>query len=426
MNSLLLNDIALSEDIKNAFFALDENVVTACDMKAKEICANLFPDIDFGRQENIDLVIRPLSATIAINELILQNLFSESTLDGIRNSKTLPSSMKSAMLKNFASLNGIRTASSDPESLYSEISFFIKNNNLNRRDIFSNSILEEFSSIDRLFFADTAEVEMIRNMIPYIQIDHIKVMNFSRSEFNGGTLVGTGYSRDDYQRFQDYKSSDRVSIPGVLDVYFSTPLIKEDIVLTRSGKYYELPAGYYISIENDKDFVVLENDIFSYGITKDKVVLFMPEGDDSETFSVVKYDDPLFESYSKNEELSITDILYKGFYPLFVDFTIYTRDDIDIHDLKLNIDAYLALSGGNMTEISINDMQNYLKARGLLVTVSPKTTSRLFSSINMPIPMDAIFPLSVKDISIPPEFDSAIFTERTIKVFSGELNVTKE
>ena len=426
MNSLILNDMVLTEDVKDALFNLSPNVVTACDTKAKEICAELFPSIDFGRQENIDLVIRPLSSVIAINEIILQGLFSESTLDGIKNSKTLPSSMKSAMLKNFASLNGIRTASSDVDSLYSEISFFIKNNNINRKDVFSNSILEDFTGINRLFFADSAEPELVRNNIPYVQLDHMKIMNFSRSEYNSGTLVGTGYNRADFQRYQEYKNSERVSIPGALDVYFSTETVTETVTLSKEGQYYSLPSGYYISIESENDMIILENDIGGYGITNRPISIFMPEGLPSESFTVTRYDNPGFEGYSRNEELSITDILYKGFYPMFVDFNVFTRGDYQEADIRILIDEYISLNSGNMSEISINDMQNFLKARGIVITISPKSDSMLYAMANMPIEMDIVFPLSVKDLSIPPEIDAAPFTERTIKVFTGKINVTKE
>ena len=426
MNSLILNDMVLSDDIKNAFFELDDNVTIACDTKAKEICSELFPGIDFGRQENIDLVIRPLSAVIAINEIVLQGLFSESTLDGIKNSKTLPSSMKAAMFKNFASLNGIRTASSDPESLYSEISFFIKNNNINRKDIFSNSILEEFDGIDRLYFADTTASEMVRSRIPYVQINHLKVMDFSRSEFNKGTLIGGGYSRADFQRYQDYKKSDKVSIPGVLDIYFSSKMKKETVSVQKGEKYYTFPPAYYVSITSTKDTIAVEQDIFSNGIVKSHIDMFIANGEQNETFEVVTYEDPMFENYSKNEEFSITDVIHKGFYPLFIDLEMFTRDDIDILELRAIVEEYLSLNGGNMLEVSINDMQNYIRARGITVSISPKSKSKLFSSMNIPVPMDAIFPLSVKDIKVPPELDSALFSANTIKIFLGEVNVTKE
>lgn len=427
MNLPILNDMILSNEIKDAFFNLDSNVSSACDAKAREICVEMFPDIDFTRQENIDLVIRPLSAVIAMNEIILQNLFSESTIDGIKDSRTIPSGMKSIMLKNFAKLNGISTVSTDPESLYSEIVFFLNNNNITRKEVFSNSMISEFSDVDRLFFADSNESEMVRNLIPYVQIDHLKVMNFSRSEYNMGTLVGTGYSRDDYQRYQDYKKSERVRIPGVLDVYFSTMLIKEDIVIDKvEGKYFILPEGYYISATTDKQFILTENDIMSNGIVKSSPRFFIPDGGNSEIFSVTRYIDPEFENYSRNDDFEITDVMTKGFYPLFINLEVFSRTDVDENILKKKIEEYFSSVGGNISDISINDMQNFLTSKGITVTVSPRSNSTLFSSTNMGIQMDTVFPLSVKDIQIPPEIDSAPFTSRTIRAFVGEVNVTKE
>jgi len=428
MNSTILNDMVLSEEIKESFFNLEDNVIEACDRKARDICMELFPEIDFSRQENIDLVVRPMSAVIAINEIILQNMFSESSIDGIMNSKTLSASMKSVMLKNFANLNGIRTASNDPDSLYSEITFGIQNNNLNRKNVFDNSIVEKFPQINRLFFADTKEREMVRNKIPYLQIDHLKVMSFSRSEFNRGTVVGLGYSRDDYERYQHYKESDRVSIPGVLDVYFSTPIVEEEVQVFKGEKYYELDAEYYISVttKSGKDFVIVEDDMFTYGMTKTKLRIFVPEGDNSEVFKVKRYMDPMFENEYKSDEFAITDIQYKGFFPMFVDFDVFTRYSIDEQLLRAKIDEYLDSKSGNMSNISINDLQNFLKSNGMIVTIAARTSARLFLSVGMDVGMSVAFPLSVKDLSIPPEVESAQFTERTIRIFAGDINVEKE
>ena len=426
MNTPLLNDMIVTEDLYAAFQGLEENVAIACDTKAKEICVELFPSIDFTRQENIDLVIRPLSAVIAVNELALQNLFSESTLEGIVSSNTIPSSTKAMMLKNFASLNGIRTASNDPESLYNEISFYIHNNNINRKDVLSNSILEEFPSIDRLSFIDNSFSEMVRSKIPYVQINHLKVMDFERSEHNIGTLVGTAYSRADYQTYQDYKKSDNVVIPGMLDVYFSTPIVTEELTLTKEMGYYNIDGGYFIDIQCDKGFVILEQDIFSEGIVKTNIVLFIPEGEEEETVSVTRYQDPVFESYSKNDEFTIVDILTKGFFPLFIDFEIFTRDSVDTDAIRLGIGAYFDTIGGSIASASINDLQNFLKARGTKVTFSPKSMARLFTSAGKKIDMDVIFPLSMKDIQIPPELEEDQYSGKTIKLFVGDINVTKE
>lgn len=428
MNNTILNDMALSEELKESFFNLDDSVIEACDRKAKDICLELFPGIDFTRQENIDLVIRPMSAVIAINEIVLQNMFSESSIDGIMNSKTLSSSMKSVMLKNFANLNGIKTASNDPDSLYSEIAFNLHNNNLNRKHVFDNSIVENFPDIDRLFFADTKEPEMVRNKIPYLQIDHLKVMTFSRSEFNRGTVVGLGYNRDDYERYQHYKESDRVEIPGVLDVYFSTPIESTSVQIFKGEKYYFFDPAYYISIESasGKDFVIVEEDMFTYGIVKTGLRIFMPEGDASETFIVRKYKDPMFENYYDSDEFSITDVMNKGFFPMFVNLDIFTRYSIDETLLREKIEDYLQSKSGNMADISINGLQNFLRTNGLVVTIAARANADLFISAGISVPMDVVFPLSVKDLSLPPEVESAQFTERTIKIFAGEINVEKE
>jgi hypothetical protein len=122
MNTLL-NDIILSQDTVDAFFKLDDDVIRACDAKAKEICKALFPTIDIDREENIELVVRPMSSTIALNEIMLQNIFSMSSIDGIYSSSTLSDNIKIPVLRNYAAMNGINVLSNDMESIFSEIKF---------------------------------------------------------------------------------------------------------------------------------------------------------------------------------------------------------------------------------------------------------------------------------------------------------------
>jgi len=426
MNNLLLNDLLVTENIKDALFSMEEGIAAACENKAVQICKELFPNVNFAMQENIDLVIRPLSSVIALNELLLQNIFSESSLDGIVSSATIPKDTKVMMLKNFASLNGINTASNDPESLYSEIGFFLKNNNINNESVLSSSILTEMPSIDRLFFSDQSNQEMERNRVPYVQIDHLKVMDFNRSEFNRGTLINGAYDRGDYQTFQDYKESDNVVLPGMLDVYFSTGLVKEDVEVVMSNGMYTFPDGYYIDISSSKNMAISENDMMANGVTKFSPSVFVESGEATETFQVVKYIDPDFESFTRTDDFVVSDTLFKGFYPLFLNLDAYSKQAVVLEDLTLAIEEYLDSISGSVKMMSLNDMHDFVATKGMEVTFAAKNTADLFLSTGMATSMDVLFPLTMKDISIPPELRTTQVSEKTIKLFAGDINVTQE
>ena len=426
MSELLLNDLLVTENIKDALFNMDVDVAAACDGKAREICLELFPGVDFSMQENIDLIIRPLSSVIALNEMVLQNLFSESTLDGIVSSTTLPKETKVAMLKNFAALNGILGASSDPESLYSEISFYIKNNNINNESILSSSILSEILIINRIFFSDAACPEMVRNKINYIQLDHLKIMDFNRSEFNRGTLIDGAYSREDYQTYQAYKDSEKVVLSGMLDMYFSTIITEEDIIISSEEGMFNFPEGYYVNIKNTKSHIVSEDDLMIDGITKFSPSVWVEDALPEETFTVIKYTDPMIENYTRTEDFVVNDVMFKGFFPMFIDFDIYSKMPVDILIIKGYIDEYLDSISGSMSMMSINDLHDFVKARGYTVTFAAKNHADLFASTNTIIPMEIVFPVSMKDVVIPPELTSGHFSERTIKLFTGLINVTQE
>jgi hypothetical protein len=111
---------------------------------------------------------------------------------------------------------------------------------------------------------------------------------------------------------------------------------------------------------------------------------------------------------------------------MFIDFNVYTRENIDITALKTHIMTYIDSVSGSMEMLSISDLQSHLSSLGISITISPTIKSRLFLSTETYNDFDSVFPLSMKDISIPVEFNPDMITERTIKIFLGEVNVTKE
>jgi hypothetical protein len=427
--SNLLNDIVLSQDIVDAFFAMDDDVVSACDEKAKQICREFFPKVDISREENIELVVRPMSAVIALNELMLQNIFSMSSIDGVYSSTTIPEKLKVPILKNYAILNGIETVSNDVESLFSEVKFGIRSKSMNLETSVVEKIKESIDIIDRIMFIESDALEMDRNKISYVQINHIDVMNFKRSEYNGGTIIDTAYDRGDYQRYQDYKNSDAIELPGTLDVYFSTELNNETITVQRDADgYFRLDKGYYINISKDsKDFTILEDNTTKWGIVETSPVIYVSDSDVEEDFHIVKYKYADFNGSIKTDDFTIMDILFKGFYPIFVDFTVYSKSaDVNTDEILLAISDYLNTISGDISMISYNDMSDKIRASGNNVVLSSANQYECFTNLRMSFGGEAVFPISMKDVNIPVDLRRSSITERTIKMFARSVNVIQE
>lgn len=423
---LFVDKMMVSEDIENAFFGAEESVLKACDEKATEICRQLFPTIDLTMQENVDLVIRPMSAVMVLNELLLQNFFSMSSIDGVYVSKTLPLYIKIAILKNYASLNDIAVVSSDLEGLYSEVTFFLRNNTQNRSSNLTNDMLADIPSLKKVLLADGFSPELTRNEVPYIQIDQTKLMNFKRNDLNPGQLIGHSYSRKDFQQYQEYINSDRVSIPGSLDIYFHAGIEELSISLTRSENgLYELPEGFYIGVSSDKAMAASAPDTISDGFVKFSPSVAIIDGLTNEEVTVLRYIDPAF-NFEDNEML-ITDIQTKGFYPLFIDLDVYTKDKSVTEELvKEKADTYLASVGWDMLNTSLNTMQIEINKAGLNAVISPKAKATLMVFVNGSVEQDVTFPLTMADLVIPAEVDSRNFTPRTISVFIRSVNVIQE
>ncbi len=423
---LFANKLTVSEDIKEAFFGLDSSITEACDLKATEICRSLFPDIDLNAQENIDLVIRPMSAVMALNELLLQNFFSFSSIDGVYTSKTLPSSMKVAIMKNFANLNGFVTSSVDPDSLYTEITFFLQNNTQNRSVNLTNEMFADIPSLKKLMFIDGSQPELTRSEIPYIQIEHTKLMNFKRSDLNPASLIDHSYNREDYQAFQEYKAADTVTIPGSLDVYFHAGMSSETIsVIKGSNNLYHLPEGYYVAITSPKLHTVTAPDDIANGFVKYSPRVLIVDGDATEDITVVKYDDPSFDF--NDDQMLVTDILTKGFYPLFIDLTMYSKDTgIGESAIIASAEEYLESVGWSMDAISLNDLQMHLNKEGFRVAISPKATSSLMFYTNGATDQEVVFPITMADLNIPVEVSRNTFSKRTISVILRSVNVIQE
>ncbi len=424
----MLNNIVMSKELVDSLFSMDSEVVRACDNKAREMCVVLFPDIDLAREENVELVIRPMSAVIALNEMLLQNIFSASSINGIYTSSTIPDSMKVEMIRNYGTLNGIPTVSSDLESIYSEVRFAMRDNDLNRFSTLMSAMTDPANGIDRVFFADPSMVEMVRNKLPYLQINNLEIMDFSKTIHNSGTLIGTAYDRGDYQRYQDFKKAKAIELPGMLDIYFSTDIEFGSIDVTRNdGNLYVLPDGYYIyAISATKNFTAIEDDRRTKGIVESTPSIYVVDGENVEEILFARYASLDFKSIVDPDEMTILDVLYKGFFPVLVDFNVYTREDVSGDRIKDSISEYLSSVGGSMSSISHNDMTDFIRGKGDNVVVSATNQASLFPRMNISFESNITFPLSRADLSIPVELNSESMTERTMRVFVRSVNVITE
>jgi hypothetical protein len=300
---------------------------------------------------------------------------------------------------------------------------------MNSETTITEIIKNNIEKINRLMFIESTMKEMDRNKLSYVQINHLEEMNFERSIYNAGTVIGTAYNREDYQRYIDFKKSDPIELPGTLDVYFSTNLVKETVSIERSsdGIFY-FPTGYYIYIKNtSKNYTLLENDERKWGIVESAPKIYVTDSDSTEEFEVLKYDYIDFSESLNTDDFSVVDVLFKGFYPVFIDFTAYTKDGNSNSERILDsINAYLDTISGDMAMISHNEMNDAVRKNGDNILLAVKNSSEGFSNMNMAFQNEVVFPITMKDISIPVEIRRPSISEKTIRVYARSVNVIKE
>jgi len=213
----------------------------------------------------------------------------------------------------------------------------------------------------------------------------------------------------------------------MLDVYFGTKPIVETTTVQRSADgFYYLPEGYYIDISCNKPFEILEDDTMRWGIAKLKVGIDIENGDESEEITHMRYLDPLFENYKNKDALVVRDVMYKGFFPLLVHFTLYTKEDLDPYAIRDAVVEYLDSISGSIELVSVANMQSFLAEKGFRVVVSSNNAASLFVSVGAKVDMDTVFPLTMRDITVPPELRTSQISEKTIMIFAGDIHVVKE
>lgn len=421
------NNLMLSSGLSKSIRDIPIEIITAAEEMAIRIIKENSPEIDLLRQENIDLIVRPLALTLVSNEMILMTLFSETTIEGIHKSTEIPDITKARMLTVFAKANGIGIVGTSPGDIYSQIKFSLSARDTNLLDTISNIANTEGTGLHSLSILDSNSPEMARNKISYVQGNASKAMYFSRSNIENGTLLDGGYSRADRLHYDAVKKASKIEIPGFVDVLFTSPIEEVLYSATRDplDGMYHLPSGYNIDVESQesKNMVILLDDRMIDGITKFSPIIHVDNGLETESFKITRMTDPLFEQYISRDKLEISDLIFRGKYPLLLDLTLLTRVDIDEQKAKDCINKYLALNGGNMSKISPSEIMNELSLLGIKAIVSPQSTGRLYFSTGKPTIQNVLFPLSVKDLSIPEEIMSSSISDNTVGVFLNKLTI---
>ena len=430
MRTNIENNLLLSSSLVKSMQNLSPDLLSSSELTALSIIKETIPTVNTSTQENIDLVVRPLAMVIAVNEMLLQNLFSETTIEGIITSSTIGDELKAAMLSSFAKLNGISIASSTHIGMGTEITYALNNKGDNLVSVLRSIVNDPLSKIKSLAIIDSTCPELIRNKVAYVQLDTLKAMDFARDDQTIGTLRDGGYDRRDRLKYEMLQKSERISIPGMVDVIFTSDLIKEAVTVTPDTEgIYSFPDGYYMSMDTsdvDSDqYVVLVNDAMTEGITKFNPKVFaLNQGPLS--FNTVRYSDPLFVDKVDDSMIEVVDPLYKGAFPLFVDLKLYTKKTIDFILASETIEAYLARNDGNMELISPSEIREELLAVGIDGYVSTTNAAKLYQSLNSYMPQTVTFPLTMKDIVLFNPLVSGMFSKRTISVFLGTLQIEVE
>jgi len=424
-----INKLLSSYELKEQFYKLDPDIIKSCEAEAIEIIKETDKDIAID-QETMDLIVRPLSSTIALYEILLQNMFSFGSLETLYSSQILPDSIKANMLKAIAKGGGIDVFGNDPDTIYNQIKFFLKNNNFGSQYGLKSEIFKKVPNLSRIFFADSTQRELTRNSISTIQLNSSEQMNFHADGTNIATMVDDVYSREDAERYIQFKNSKDIKLPGMLDVYFDAGIITETIKIKKSGEYYKLPSDYYISIfSNQKPITLKTDDDRKNGIVSAPVSMHIEDGDSEEEITIVKYsniDDFIEKS---KDDIVTTDTLFKGFFPLFSFFNIRSRVELNEEQKKVatqSIKDYVFLKKGRIDHISLYEISTILKKNGIQGTVSSNMISELFLQTNFKIDLYVNFPLSMKDIKIPKHLQSSSISQNTISLKVGGVFFEKE
>ena len=424
----MTQDLLIGHDIESSLRKVPEDILLGCEEIAKRIIAKYNENLDLDKQENLDLIVRPLAATLAVNELALRTIFSESTLEGIVSSTEISKELKKAMLLNFAKLNNINVASNDIEAIYSEIDFALRDRG---GDIAFKiqSAIKDIDTLLRIFIATSLSPEMTRDKISYVQLPSTEVMDFTRSEFNLATTSNPAFSRADIENYQHFKESTPFKIPGYLDIYFSTAIIEEEMSIAPNTSL-TLPSAYYASID------VLEDAFYSITMideAKEGLILQSPTittSSEQITVKIKKYTNPELDTYILEDRIpSGYNVLYKGMYPLFLDFVLLTKDNqnIDTLTLKGAIDEYLESISRAMIEVSPSALHSFLQREyGINGVIKSTISAKLQLTAKDSVSLDVSFPITQKDLSIPVAFNSANYSNRTIACFVGEVNFETE
>lgn len=422
-----LGTLLIANGIVSAIRNLPQDALSAAEQVALDVMSENVSGLDFDSQETRDLLVRPLAMTILASEIALRNMFSESSLYGVHVSKTMSDEEKSFLFSKYATLNGLELVSTAPNLQYSELQTLVKGVFGNLKRMIAEA--GEAGRISSVYIADKNSKEMTRDKVSYIMLNTQKINAMSHDEHELNTITSVTYSRDEVETYQNWKNASRIKLGGCVDVIFISPLIEETITLPVSNNRAILSPEYYIDIAPrglTMEYVVEHTDDMYDGIVKAGASIYIQD-EVSEVEVVVKYyQDPNFDAESENQEIEITDILFKGAYPLLLDLTLYTKEDIDVELARDTINRYLEFNNHQITCISPSEIHAALKMVGIQATVSSSNQAKIFLNNSIYKTVEVIFPLTMRDIPLHEIMDKDRVSENTIGIYLDSIIVVKD
>lgn len=420
------NKLLIGEGIVEAIRSISADSLEAAEDIAQKIMETNVEGLNFENQETKDLIVRPLALTILASEVALRNMFSESSLYGVHSSKTMTEQEKSFLFYKYATLNGINLVSSVPRLQYAELKAMMKGAYGNLRQMLASAGKDK--RITSVYIADKNSKEMTRDNVPYLMLNTLKIDAMTHDELELSTATTGSYSREEVENFHKWKDSSRIKLGGCIDVIFVSEVIEETITIPVSDNRAILSSQYYIDIVPEgleMEHAIEHTDAMFDGIVKTEASVYIQDDIETVTLKLRYYSDPIFNT-SIGEEIEVSDILFKGAYPLLVDLKLYTKEDIDIELAKSTIRDYLALNNHQMELISPSEIHAVLKAKGITATVSSVNRAKIYLNNGISKNIDITFPLTMRDIPLNELIDKARISENTVAILLNDIITIKE
>jgi len=411
--------------IIDLYKSIDPFVIKETEKKVKEELFNDIEEISSLNEQEIDFIIRPVVASLLMSEITKNNIQSISSINGIIESK-LSDNDKYLALKKYAINLGLTPVSRTWQSLLKEIVYFIKNNWSSLKTPIINEIFNASEvPIYKIYIADSNSNEMIRNKLPLTRFPSNLLNNFTKGSNNRSSLLNNAYSRKDVEEFLLAKNATTVSLPNFIDVYMLFDVVNKTIKVKKTNNFYLLPEDMYINVKHKQKQIGIQNqdNDFFYGITNRPVNIYVVDGEEEEEFEITVYN-----KYIPNMDSNIinsSNILFKGFFPIFVTLDILTENtNLDYKEQLLQELRDMFKEEAFDINLSIDKINKIVKQYYPDGICSPYIKGKIYLSTNLSIEISMFLPISVKDIkSKLSDFECNQLSSNTLAIFLSDLRI---